>query len=148
MWVSKINERTDVLAKEGSISGTLLQDQARPTTLNTIDICTCAKTKLLTEWQKIWSSSDMGHYCYSIVPVVLIEACNAFTVDDRAFLVVMSTLASNHTDTRIHLQRINVVQDYFHMGYNTVFRKKNFECFEKNHHFDVQIVLFLMNHLT
>jgi hypothetical protein len=33
----------------------------------------------------------------------------ASTVDERAFLVVMSRLASNHTDTWAHLQRINVV---------------------------------------
>jgi hypothetical protein len=39
MWVSK--EMTDVLANEGYISGTLLQDQA--------DIHTRARTRLLTE---------------------------------------------------------------------------------------------------
>jgi hypothetical protein len=35
----------------------------------------------------------------------------ASTVDERVFLVAMSSLASNHTGTRAHLQRINVVQD-------------------------------------
>jgi hypothetical protein len=32
------NERADILASEGSISGTLFQDQAELTTLNTSDI--------------------------------------------------------------------------------------------------------------
>jgi hypothetical protein len=34
----------------------------------------------------------------------------ASTKDERAFLVAMTGLASNHTGTRAHLQRINVVQ--------------------------------------
>jgi hypothetical protein len=47
----------------------------------------------------------------------------ASTVDERVFLVAMSRLASNHTDTRAHLQRIYVVQDAFcqcAMGYDTI----------------------------
>jgi hypothetical protein len=50
-------------------------------------------------------------YCYAIVPRVSIEAWVATTVDKRVFLVAMSRLMSNHTGTRAHLQRINVVQD-------------------------------------
>jgi hypothetical protein len=45
------------------------------------------------------------------------------TVNERVFLVAMSRLASNHTGTRAHLQRINVVQDalcQYAMGYNTI----------------------------
>jgi hypothetical protein len=34
----------------------------------------------------------------------------ASTVDERVFLVAMFRLASNHTGTRSHLQRINFVQ--------------------------------------
>jgi hypothetical protein len=47
----------------------------------------------------------------------------AFTVDDRAFLVVMSRLASNHTGNRAHLQKINVVRNEFcecAMGYDRI----------------------------
>jgi hypothetical protein len=79
----------------------------------------------------------MGHYCYTIVPGVLIEAWMASTVDRRAFLVVMFRLASNHTGNRVHLQRINVMQDSFDqyaMGYDTFLV--------------VQFLLFLLNHLT
>jgi hypothetical protein len=43
--------RADVLAKEGSISGTLFQDQAGLATVKTYHIHTRARTKLLTEWQ-------------------------------------------------------------------------------------------------
>jgi hypothetical protein len=53
----------------------------------------------------------MGRYCYLIVPRVSVEAWMASTVDERVFLVVISRLASNHTGTRAHLQRITVVQD-------------------------------------
>jgi hypothetical protein len=42
----------------------------------------------------------------------------ACTVDERVFLVAMSRLASNHTGTRAHLQRINFVQDA--MAYDTI----------------------------
>jgi hypothetical protein len=44
------NERADILAKEGSTSGTLFQDQAGLTTVNTSDIQTRARMRLLTEW--------------------------------------------------------------------------------------------------
>jgi hypothetical protein len=39
--------------------------------------------------------------------------------DERVFLVAMSRLASNHTGTRAHLQRINVVCQCA-MGYDTI----------------------------
>jgi hypothetical protein len=47
----------------------------------------------------------------------------ASTVDERVFLVAMCRLASNHTATWAHLQRINVVQDALcqcAMGYGNV----------------------------
>jgi hypothetical protein len=47
----------------------------------------------------------------------------ASTVDERVFLEAMSRLASNHTGTRAHLQRINVVQNALcqcAMGYDTI----------------------------
>jgi hypothetical protein len=47
----------------------------------------------------------------------------ASTVDERVFLVAMSRLASNHTGTRAHLVRINVVEDVFcqcAMEYDTI----------------------------
>jgi hypothetical protein len=52
MWIASHNqgnELVDVLANEGSISGTLIQDQAGLTTVNTSDIHTHARTRLLTE---------------------------------------------------------------------------------------------------
>jgi hypothetical protein len=96
------NERADILAKEGSTSGALFQDQAGLTTLNTSDIHTRARTRLLTEWQERWNDSEMGRYCCSIVPRVSLEAWMVSTVDERVFLVAMSRLASNHTGTRAH----------------------------------------------
>jgi hypothetical protein len=62
-------------------------------------------------------------YCFSIIPRVSLEAWMASTVDERVFLVPMSRLASNHTGTRAHLQRINVVQDALcqcAMGYDAI----------------------------
>jgi hypothetical protein len=47
----------------------------------------------------------------------------ASTVDERVFLVAMPRLASDHTGTRAHLQRINVVQEALcqcAMGYDTI----------------------------
>jgi hypothetical protein len=47
----------------------------------------------------------------------------ATTVDESVYLVAMSRLASNHTGTRAHLQRINVVQNALcqcAMGYDTI----------------------------
>jgi hypothetical protein len=117
------NERADVLGNEGSISGTLFQDQAGLTTVNTSDIQTRASTRLLTEWQERWNDSEMCRYCYSVLPRVSIEAWMASTVAERVFLVAMSRLASNHTGTRTHLQRINVIQDAFcqcAMGNDTI----------------------------
>jgi hypothetical protein len=101
----------------------LFQDRAGLTTLNTPDIHTRARTRLLTEWQERWNNSEMGRYCSSIVPRVSIEAWMASTVDERVFLVVMCRLASNHTGTRSHLQRIYIVQDALcqcAMGYDTI----------------------------
>jgi hypothetical protein len=117
------HKRVDVLANERLISGTLFQDQAGLTTVNTSDIHISAMTRLLTEWQERWNENEMGRYCYSIVPRVSIKAWMVSTVNDRAFLVAMSSLASNHTGTRAHLQRINVMQDAFSrcaMGYDTM----------------------------
>jgi hypothetical protein len=119
------NKRADILAKEGSTSGTLFQGQAGLTTVNTSDIHTRARTRLLTEWQEIWNDSEMGRYCCSIVPRVSLEAWMASALDERVFLVAMSRLASNHTGTRAHLQRTNVVQDALcqcAMGYDTIDR--------------------------
>jgi hypothetical protein len=68
-------------------------------------------------------AGKMGCYCYSIVPRVSVDGWMASTVDERVFLVAMSRLASNHTGTRAHLQRINVVQDALcqcAMGYDTI----------------------------
>jgi hypothetical protein len=79
------NERADRLAKEGSIYGTLFQDQAGLTTVNTSDIHICARTRLLTEWQERWNDSEMCGYCCSIVPRVSFEAWMASTVDERVF---------------------------------------------------------------
>jgi hypothetical protein len=54
------NERTNVLKNEGSIFGTLFQDQAGLTTVNTSDIHTRARITPLTEWQERWNDSEMG----------------------------------------------------------------------------------------
>jgi hypothetical protein len=62
------NERADVLANEGSFSGTLFQDQAELTTVNTSNIHTPARMRLLIEWQERINDNEMGPYCYSIVP--------------------------------------------------------------------------------
>jgi hypothetical protein len=65
----------------------------------------------------------MGRYCYSIVPMVSVEAWIVSTVDEMVFLMAMSRFLSSHTDTRAHLQRINVVQDAHcqcAMGYDTI----------------------------
>jgi hypothetical protein len=105
------NERADVLANEGSISGTLFLNQAGLTTVNTSDIHTRARTRLLTEWQDRWNDSEISRYCYSIVTRVSVEAWVASTVDEMVLLVAISGLGSNHTCTRAHLQRIHVVQD-------------------------------------
>jgi ribonuclease HI len=56
MWIPSYvdiqgNERADVLANEGSISGTLFQDQAGVTTVKATDIHIRSRTRLLTEWQ-------------------------------------------------------------------------------------------------
>jgi hypothetical protein len=92
----KGNKRANVLANEGSISGTLFQDKAGLTTVNTSDIHTRANTRLLTEWQERWNDSKMGS---SIVPRVSVGPWMAYTVDEMVFLVAMSRLASNHTGT-------------------------------------------------
>jgi hypothetical protein len=117
------NEQADVLANEGSVTGNLFQDQAVLTTVNTPDIHTRARTRLLTGWQERWNDRKMGHYYYSILPRVSVEAWMASTVIKRVLLVAMSRLASNHIGTRVHLQKINVVQDAFRqyaMGYDTI----------------------------
>jgi hypothetical protein len=47
----------------------------------------------------------------------------ASTMDERVFLVATSRLAFNHTGTRAHLQKINVVENAFcqcSMGYDTI----------------------------
>jgi hypothetical protein len=77
------NERADVLANEESIFETLFQNQAGLTTVNMSDIITRIRTRLLTEWQERWNDSEMGRYCYSIVPRVSIEAWMASMVDER-----------------------------------------------------------------
>jgi hypothetical protein len=125
IWISSLkniqgNERTDVLANEGSIFGALFQNQAGLITVNTSDIHTRARTTPLTEWQERWNDSEMGRYRY---PRVSIEAWMVSTVDGRVFLVAMYRLVSNHTGTRPNLQRMNVVQDALcqcAMGYDTI----------------------------
>jgi hypothetical protein len=96
------------LANEESISRTLFQDQTGLTTVNTSDIHTRARTRLLSKWQERWSDSEMGCYCYSIVPSVSIEAWMEDGFHGRSFWWLCGV---NHTGTRAHLQRINVVQD-------------------------------------
>jgi hypothetical protein len=86
------NERADVLANEESISGILFQDQAGLITVNTFDIYTRGRTRLLTEWEK-----KMSRYCYSIISRVSITAWMASTVDISVFLFAISWLASNQT---------------------------------------------------
>jgi hypothetical protein len=68
MWISSHvgiqgNERVDELANERSFSGTLFQDQAW-LNVNTSDIHTCTRTRLLTKWQERWNDSEMDRYCY------------------------------------------------------------------------------------
>jgi hypothetical protein len=61
-------------------------------------------------------------------PLLLFDSNEAFdclawmasTVDERAFLVAMSRLASNHTGTRAHLQWINVVQYAFSVPWGMI----------------------------
>jgi ribonuclease HI len=131
MWIPshvgiKRNKRADILANEGSISRTtrtLFQDRTGLTTVNTSDIHTRARTRMLTEWQERWNDSEMGRYCYSVVPAVSVEAWMASAVDERVFLVAMSRLTSNHTGTRGHFRRINVVGNALcqcAMGYDTI----------------------------
>jgi hypothetical protein len=57
-----------IQGNEGSIFGTLFHDLAGLTTTNTSDIHTRATTRLRIEWQERWNDSEMGRYCYSIVP--------------------------------------------------------------------------------
>jgi hypothetical protein len=64
VWIPSLvgiqgNERADVLANEGSPSEPLFQDPGL-TTVNTSDIHTHARTRLLTEWQERWNDSEMG----------------------------------------------------------------------------------------
>jgi hypothetical protein len=119
MWIAS---HVDILANKGSISGTLFQDQAGLTTVNTSDIQTRARTRLLPEWQERWNDSEMGRYCYSIaitISWVSVEAWVASTVYERVFLMAMSRLAS----ILALGQRKNVVQDALcqcAMGYNTI----------------------------
>jgi ribonuclease HI len=55
------NDRADVLANEGSTSGTLYQDQTGLTTVDASDIHTRTGTKLLIKWQEFHlSDSEMG----------------------------------------------------------------------------------------
>jgi hypothetical protein len=68
------NEWAGVVANEGSFSGIFFQYQTGVTTVNTSDIHTCARTRLLTEWQERWNDSEMGQHCYSKVPRVSVEA--------------------------------------------------------------------------
>jgi hypothetical protein len=82
------NEPADVLAKEGSISRTLFQDQAELTTVNTSYIHIRARTRLLIGW----NDSDMGRYCLSILLKVSSETWMA-SVDEMAFVVAMFRLA-------------------------------------------------------
>jgi hypothetical protein len=58
------NERADKLANAGSISGTLFQDRAGLTTVNTSDIRNRARTRLLKEWQERWNDSEMGRHFF------------------------------------------------------------------------------------
>jgi hypothetical protein len=92
-----------IQGKEGSISETLFQDQVGLLTVNTSDIHTSAKTRLLTEWPLSLFNSTGGS----------IKAWMASMVENRVLWVAMSRWASNHTGTRVHLQRVNVVQDAF-----------------------------------
>jgi hypothetical protein len=67
MWIPshvgiKGNERADILANEGSILGTLFQDQPGMTTVNASDIHTRARTRLHTEWQGRWNGGEMSRY--------------------------------------------------------------------------------------
>jgi hypothetical protein len=49
-------------------------------------------------------------YCYSVAPKVVSPWVSAMTFQ-RMDIVYLSRLASNHTRTTAHLQRINIVND-------------------------------------
>jgi hypothetical protein len=101
----------------------LYQDQAGLTTENTPDIHTRARTRLLTEWQEKWNGQRDG-------PLLLFDSTEGFGRGMDGFHGKRNglfggdvRLASNHTGTQAHLQRINVVQDALcqcAMGYDTI----------------------------
>jgi RNase H len=105
------NEEADALAKAGATSGDSFQEATGLPTANLADLRAGAFTRLKDEWQKEWDKSDMGRYCFSIMPQV---SCTPWIVDmslERKFIVYLARIASNHTRTGSHLQRINIVND-------------------------------------
>jgi hypothetical protein len=43
--------------------------------------------------------------------MMILNTKKASTIDERVFFLAMSRLASNHTSTRVHLQKINIILD-------------------------------------
>lgn len=82
------------------------------------------KFTTLQIWQNQWNHSDLGRFCYGILPNVKLKPWYSGINCDRSFIKNMSRLISNHFTLNAHLFRIKITQTNL------------CECNEDYEHFD------------
>jgi ribonuclease HI len=100
------NERADRLAKDAIGSGN--DPIFPPFNCDSIPI---VKSNLLHSWQSRWNQSEKGRYTYSVIPKVCLEPWFKKFAADRHTICLINRMMSNHTCTKVHLNRINVINE-------------------------------------
>jgi ribonuclease HI len=97
------NEMADRLAKHGCD-----QSDVFPREVESHDVFPTLRCRSIESWQKGWSASDLGRFCYSILPNVKLKPWFAEIVCSRTFIKNMCRLIANHYSQNGHLYRINI----------------------------------------
>jgi ribonuclease HI len=112
MWVPSHvgiegNEIVDRIAREASRNVELWNMKTYRN-----DLFPLAKNHMLKEWQKRWNIDKMGRFSFSILPNISLSPWfRDITDEDRNYIVTLSRILTNHTRTRNHLNRIQIVDD-------------------------------------
>lgn len=97
------NEQADNLAKLGALKGRLFDYGTEIR-----EYAKSVRSSMTEDWQLSWDRSDMGRWCYSIIPKVSKFPWFHDLDVTRTIIKTFSRLISNHYALKSHLYRINL----------------------------------------